>query len=87
MESLPLQVSLSSIEISKWGLSGILIYQIALVGIGLRVNGESNVIIRNLKISKVLADTGDAIGIQDSNNVWVDHCELFSDMDHDKVRN
>ncbi|KAH8155713.1 uncharacterized protein LAJ45_00723 [Morchella importuna] len=56
----------------------------SLVGIGLRVNGQTNVIIRNLKISKVLADTGDAIGIQDSNNVWVDHCELFSDMDHDK---
>lgn len=34
----------------------------ALVGVGLRVLEESNVIIRNIKISKVLADAGDAIG-------------------------
>lgn len=44
----------------------------------------SNVIIRNMKISKVLADAGDAIAIQASSNVWVDHCDLSSDMDHDK---
>ncbi|KAI5795632.1 putative pectate lyase [Geopyxis carbonaria] len=56
----------------------------SLVGIGLRVNGESNVIIRNLKISKVLADVGDAIGLQAAKNVWVDHVDLSSDMDHDK---
>lgn len=61
------------------------LFGIALVGIGLRVNGQSNVIIRNLKISKVLADTGDAIGIQASKNVWVDHVDLSSDMSHDKV--
>lgn len=41
-----------------------------LVGIGLRVNKKSNVIIRNLKISKVIGSTGDAIGIQESKNVW-----------------
>ncbi|KAL7276754.1 hypothetical protein RUND412_000252 [Rhizina undulata] len=57
----------------------------ALVGVGLRVLDTSNVIIRNLKISYVLADSGDAIGIQASNNVWVDHVELFSDQDHDKA--
>ncbi|KAI5847513.1 putative pectate lyase [Tricharina praecox] len=56
----------------------------ALVGIGLRVYKESNVIIRNIKVSKVLAGTGDAIGLQLATNVWVDHVELFSDMDHDK---
>lgn len=39
---------------------------------------------RNLKISKVIASNGDAIGIQKSTNVWVDHCDLSSDMDHDK---
>ncbi|KAJ8122790.1 hypothetical protein O1611_g9754 [Lasiodiplodia mahajangana] len=37
-----------------------------------------------MKISKVLADYGDAITIQASKNVWVDHCDLSSDMDHDK---
>ena len=46
---------------------------------------ESNVILRNLKISKVLAEAGDAIGIQASSQVWVDHVDLSSDQDHDKV--
>ncbi|KAF8602569.1 pectate lyase B [Ceratobasidium sp. AG-I] len=56
----------------------------ALTGVGLSVFNASNVIIRNLKISKVLAETGDAIGIQSSNRVWVDHVDLSSDRDHDK---
>ncbi|KAK0448185.1 polysaccharide lyase family 1 protein [Armillaria borealis] len=55
-----------------------------LSGVGLRVLEESNVIIRNVKIQKVLADAGDAIGIQESHNVWVDHVDLSSDLDHDK---
>ncbi|CUA75264.1 putative pectate lyase A [Rhizoctonia solani] len=38
----------------------------SLVGVGLRVNKKSNVIIRNLKISKVLASAGDAVGIQEA---------------------
>ncbi|ORY61526.1 family 1 polysaccharide lyase [Pseudomassariella vexata] len=56
----------------------------SLTGVGLTVNGVSQVIIRNLKISKVLADYGDAITIQASTNVWVDHCDLSSDLSHDK---
>ncbi|KAG9020526.1 hypothetical protein FRB95_004029, partial [Tulasnella sp. JGI-2019a] len=56
----------------------------SLVGVGLRVLNENNVIIRNIKISKVLASAGDAIGVQASYNVWVDHNELSSDRDHDK---
>lgn len=56
----------------------------ALTGVGLYINKVSNVIVRNMKISKVEADNGDAIGIQASSNVWVDHCDLSSDMDHDK---
>ncbi|KAJ3573725.1 hypothetical protein NP233_g2241 [Leucocoprinus birnbaumii] len=56
----------------------------ALNGIGLRVLEESNVIIRNVKISKVLADVGDAIGIQAAHQVWVDHVDVSSDRDHDK---
>lgn len=55
-----------------------------LSGVGLRVKDVSNVILRNLKISKVLADSGDAISIQAADNVWVDHCDLSSDRDHDK---
>ncbi|CAE7207132.1 unnamed protein product [Rhizoctonia solani] len=56
----------------------------SLTGVGLRVNGVSNVIIRNLKISKVLAEAGDHIAIQASNRVWVDSVDLSSDKDHDK---
>ncbi|KAJ7166796.1 pectate lyase [Mycena filopes] len=56
----------------------------SLVGVGLRVLNQTNVIIRNVKISKVLAATGDAIGVQSSHQVWVDHADLSSDRDHDK---
>ncbi len=56
----------------------------ALVGVGLRVYKEENVIIRNIAISKVLAEAGDAVGVQESNQVWVDHLDLSSDRDHDK---
>ncbi|KAJ5574424.1 hypothetical protein N7450_008323 [Penicillium hetheringtonii] len=55
-----------------------------LSGFGVLVKEASNVIIRNLGVEKVLADNGDAIGIQKSNNVWVDHCDVSSDRDHDK---
>ena len=57
---------------------------IALNGVGVRVLNQENVIIRNLKISKVLASAGDAIGIQAASKVWVDHVDLSSDRDHDK---
>ncbi|TFK65848.1 pectate lyase [Pluteus cervinus] len=56
----------------------------SLVGVGLRVLEVSNVIIRNVKISKVLADAGDALALQEAHQVWVDHVDLSSDRDHDK---
>lgn len=56
----------------------------SLTGVGIRVKDVSNVIIRNMKISKVLADTGDAIAVQASSNVWIDHCDLSSDMNNGK---
>jgi pectate lyase len=56
----------------------------ALTGIGFYIKDSENVIMRNLKISKVKAANGDAIGIQASSNVWVDHCDLSSDMDNGK---
>ncbi|CAJ2505689.1 Uu.00g130830.m01.CDS01 [Anthostomella pinea] len=56
----------------------------SITGVGLTVNERSNVILRNLKISEVLAEYGDAITIQASTNVWVDHCDLSSNLDHDK---
>ncbi|KAJ3578933.1 hypothetical protein NPX13_g1637 [Xylaria arbuscula] len=56
----------------------------SLEGVGLYIKDQSNVIVRNIAISKVLADNGDAIGIQASTNVWVDHVELSSDMNNGK---
>ncbi|RYP09874.1 hypothetical protein DL764_001008 [Monosporascus ibericus] len=53
-------------------------------GVGFYINKANNVILRNLKISKVLADNGDAIGIQKAQNVWIDHCDLSSDREHGK---
>jgi pectate lyase len=56
----------------------------SITGTGFYIKDVSNVILRNLKLSKVKADSGDAIGIQASTNVWVDHCDLSSDMDSGK---
>ncbi|KAJ3511474.1 hypothetical protein NLJ89_g4080 [Agrocybe chaxingu] len=56
----------------------------SLVGVGLRVKDASNVIVRNIRVSKVLASTGDAIAVQKSSRVWLDHLDLSSDRDHDK---
>lgn len=56
----------------------------SLTGVGLYVNKQSNVIIRNMKIAKVPKDNGDAIGIQKSSRVWVDHCDLSSDLNSGK---
>ncbi|KAH8827790.1 pectin lyase fold/virulence factor [Flagelloscypha sp. PMI_526] len=41
-----------------------------------------NIIIRNLKISKVLATVGSAISIRASTRIWIDHVDLSSDLDH-----
>ncbi len=52
-----------------------------LQGIELQINGARNVIVKNMKINHVVA--GDAIEITgQSQNVWIDHCELYSDRDH-----
>ena len=53
-----------------------------LTGGGLRVKNSSNVIIQNLKISKAVGT--DAITVQTSTRVWIDHNDLSSDMSHDK---
>ena len=54
------------------------------MGVGLYINNQKNVIVRNMKISKVLAANGDAIGVQASTNVWIDHNDVSSDTSHDK---
>lgn len=55
-----------------------------LIGIGLFIKDAKNVIIQNLAISKVSEGEGDAIGVQKSENVWIDHCDLSSDLDNGK---
>lgn len=52
----------------------------AITGVGFYIRRVSNVIMRNLKIGRVDADNGDAIGIDRSTNVWVDHCDLSGDL-------
>jgi pectate lyase len=52
--------------------------------VGLYVNKAENVIIRNLKFSKVEASVGDAIGIQEATKVWVDHVDVSSDLSSGK---
>jgi pectate lyase len=56
-----------------------------LEGIGIKIWRANNIIIRNLKIHNVSGGDGDCIGIEGpSNNIWVDHNELYNDLDHDK---
>ena len=52
-----------------------------LTGIELGLANSSNIIIRNLKLSHVLAANhdGDDIHLQKTHHVWIDHCEMFSD--------
>lgn len=61
------------------GLSGA-----TLNGVGIRIYGMSNIIIRNLKIQNVVAgdDDNDAINIKYSHHIWIDHCELSADRTH-----
>ncbi|ETK31652.1 pectate lyase [Microbispora sp. ATCC PTA-5024] len=55
-----------------------------LTGCGLNMKDVSNVVVRNLKISKVLAGNGngDAIHIDGSTRLWIDHNDLSSDTAH-----
>ncbi|KAB8290762.1 hypothetical protein EYC80_008399 [Monilinia laxa] len=55
-----------------------------LVGVGLYINKSANVIVRNIVSQKVLAGNGDAIGVQASTNVWIDHVDVSSDLSHGK---
>ncbi len=42
---------------------------------GFDIHGQQNIIIRNLTIKDV-QDSDDAIAIQDSHHIWIDHCDL-----------
>jgi len=51
-------------------------------GIRVSINAARNIIIRNLSFSKVIRF--DEIEINGgSRNIWIDHCDFFTDLDHD----
>ncbi|MFJ4981208.1 polysaccharide lyase family 1 protein [Streptomyces coeruleorubidus] len=52
-------------------------------GGGLRLKKVSNVVIRNLNISKPVAPA-DGITVEASSKVWIDHNSFSADRDHDK---
>ncbi|MDX2696489.1 pectate lyase family protein [Streptomyces ipomoeae] len=52
-------------------------------GGGLRIKEETNVVVRNLNISKPVAPADD-ITVQESTKVWIDHNSFSADRDHDK---
>jgi pectate lyase len=56
-----------------------------LTGCGLKMSSVSNVIVRNMNISKVRAGNGngDAIHIDGATRLWIDHNDLSSDTAHD----
>jgi pectate lyase len=55
-----------------------------LTGCGLNMHDVDNDIVRNMKISKVLAGNGngDAIHIDHATHLWIDHNDLSSDTTH-----
>ncbi|ORX43649.1 pectin lyase-like protein [Piromyces finnis] len=55
-----------------------------LTGAGIYFKSESNIIIQNLKFSYCLGSSKDCIGARRSSNIWIDHCEFYSDLSHDK---
>jgi pectate lyase len=52
-------------------------------GGGLRIKEETNVVVRNLTISKPVAPA-DGITVQESTKVWIDHNSFSADRTHDK---
>ncbi|WP_326676628.1 pectate lyase family protein [Streptomyces sp. NBC_01237] len=52
-------------------------------GGGLRLKNASNIVVRNLSISKPVAPA-DGITVQNSTKVWIDHNSFSADRDHDK---
>ncbi|MCX4579742.1 pectate lyase [Streptomyces sp. NBC_01571] len=52
-------------------------------GGGLRLKKVTNVVVRNLDISKPVAPSG-GVTVQASTKVWIDHNSFSADRDHDK---
>jgi pectate lyase len=49
-----------------------------LAGGGMRIKGAGNIVVQNLKISKALGT--DAITLDAATYVWIDHCDLSTDL-------
>ena len=64
-----------------------------LQGVGLTINGKRNVIVRNIKFTmstvtntytndegrqQVAVNDGDCVTIENSQNLWIDHCEFYN---------
>ena len=54
----------------------------AITGINLTIKSVKNVIVRNLKLSKVVG--GDCLTVQEATNVWLDHLDVSGDLSVDK---
>ncbi|KAK0701899.1 pectin lyase fold/virulence factor [Lasiosphaeria miniovina] len=55
-------------------------------GVGLYFRKQTNLILRNIISANVTAAYGDGLTIENSTNVWVDHCEFYSAQTSDKDR-
>ncbi|KAM0330964.1 hypothetical protein ACHAQA_003921 [Verticillium albo-atrum] len=53
-------------------------------GIGLYARRQKNIILRNIISRNVLGSVGDGFRIDETTNVWVDHCEFYSKLIADK---
>ncbi|KAK3318888.1 pectate lyase B [Apodospora peruviana] len=53
-------------------------------GVGLYFKKQHNLILRNIISAFVKAGNGDGLTIENSTNVWVDHCEFHSSLTQDK---
>ncbi|KAK4151632.1 polysaccharide lyase [Chaetomidium leptoderma] len=54
----------------------------SITGINLTIKSVKNVIVRNLKLSKVVG--GDCITVQKATNVWLDHLDISGDLSASK---
>ncbi len=52
-----------------------------LTGAGFYIKNSENIVIQNLTITKLTPGDNDAIGIENSRYVWVDHCDLSTSLD------
>ncbi|KAK0636635.1 pectate lyase B [Bombardia bombarda] len=53
-------------------------------GVGLQFSKQHNLILRNIVSSLVKASNGDGLTIDNSTNIWVDHCEFYSNLNNGK---